>query len=289
MADSILAPDRFYVYVHSRLSTGEPFYVGKGNARRAFTIKSRSPHWKNIVAKDGGWYVSFIAERMDEDLAFLVEMEAIDKYRRLDVKLVNLTDGGDGPTGYRHTKPASNKGVPCSEEMKARISATLKAKGCLPPIGWNRGKKTPPDVIARRRVTTLATWARIKAAGGRTVSAETRAKMSAAKLGKKHTPEQNKAMSERMKSDPRVKARRLTVNMKGRSHTAESRAKMSASKKGRPSDKRKVVRCVETGKLFESATAAAKYFGRKEHTLIAACCKGAVKTAYGYTFEYANV
>ncbi len=281
-----MTSSNFYVYVHSRLNTGAPFYVGKGHARRAYTIKSRSQHWKNIVAKDGGWHVNFIAERVDEELAFLAEMEAIDKYRRLGVRLINLTDGGDGVSGYRPTKPPHNKGKPMSEKMKAHLSATAKARGILPPIEWNRGGKTPQEVIEKRRPAMLAAWAKAKADGDRKTSVETRAKQRAAKLGKKYSAEHCKNMSIAMKENKYV---RVHPDMTGFKHTAESRAKMSASMKGRKSHQRKAVKCVDTGELFESATAAAKRYGRKEHTLIAACCKGSVKTAYGHKFEYINV
>jgi len=193
-------PDNFYVYVHSRLHTGEPFYIGKGRARRAYAPKSRSPHWENIVAKDGGFHVNFLARNIDEELAFLAEMEAIDKYRRLGVKLINLTDGGDGVSGYRNPNGAHNKGKPCSEEQKRRISATLKANGCLPPIGWNRGQKTPPEVIEKKRSAMLAEWVKAKADGSRIASPEAREKMRAAKLGHIKSGETRRRMSEGAKA-----------------------------------------------------------------------------------------
>jgi len=221
-----LAAADFYVYVHCRLNTGAPFYIGKGRARRAYTHKSRNPHWRNIVAKDGGFHANLIAQNIVEDLAFLVEMEAIDKYRRLGVKLINLTDGGDGVSGYRNPNGAHNKGKPCSEEVKARISATLKAKGCLPPIGWNRGQRAPDETRAKMRAAHIAGWTKRERLP---ISDETRAKQRAAKLGLKKTPEQCKAMSERMKADPRVKARRFKTTQLGYKHTAEAREKMSAA------------------------------------------------------------
>lgn len=276
------------MYLHSRLNTGEPFYIGKGRGNRAYTTNSRSDHWKNIVAKDGGHHVNVFVDGVDEELAFLVEMEAIRKWRKAGCRLVNKTDGGDGISGYRFPNGGHNKGKPCAEETKARISATLKAKGCLPPVGWNKGKKTPPGVIEKMRPAMLAAWAKAKANGERQTSPETRAKQRAAKLGKKQSAEQRKAASERMKADPKVQERRFKTTRLGCKHTMEARAKMSAGMRGRIASNRRPVRCVDTGELFESATEAAKRFGRNGHSLIAACCRGASRSAYGHRFEYEN-
>lgn len=275
----------FYVYVHRRLSSGVPFYVGKGHGARAHTQKGRNPHWRNIVAKDGGIDVEIIGRNLDEEMAFLVEVEAIDRYRRLGVKLVNRTDGGEGVTGYRNPNGAHNKGVPCSEEMKTRLSATAKAKGILPPVGWNRGKKTPPDVVERRRPAMLAAWAKAKASGERVVSRETREKMRAAKIGHVKSEETRRKLSEALRANKFVRHR---TDMTGYRHSAESRARMSASMKGRKANNARPVRCVDTGEVFESANAAAKALKRHTHSLIAACCRGTVPLAYGLRFEWAH-
>jgi hypothetical protein len=81
---------------------------------------------------------------------------------------------------------------------------------------------------------------------GRVLSQETKARMSAAKLGNKgragqvHTPETLAKMSAVKKGKPKSaehRARLSAVNM-GRvyvaAHTAETKAKMSAARKGRP-------------------------------------------------------
>lgn len=275
----------FYVYAHKRLSSGATFYVGKGRGRRAYSMSSRNAHWKNVVAKDGGRDVEFIVTGVDEELAFLVEMESIDQHRRLGARLVNLTDGGDGVSGYRNPNGAPNKGIPCSEEMRARISATLKAKGCLPPIGWNKGKKSSPEHLEKMSAGMMKAWAKAKEDGSRAVSDETRAKQSKARLGHVNSEETRRKLSVALKANKYIRTR---PDMTGFVHSAETRAKMSEAMKGRKPHNRKSVRCVNTGEVFESATAAAKHLGRKEHTLIAACCNGSVKSAYGLKFEYIN-
>ena len=86
-----------------------------------------------------------IIDNVDEEFAFLVEMEAIDIYKRRGIKLVNLTNGGEGCSGYsmRHSeeqkakwsisrKGNTNKnGTTLSEESKKKISEARKGKPLL--------------------------------------------------------------------------------------------------------------------------------------------------------------
>lgn len=51
--------------------------------------------------------------------------------------------------------------------------------------------------------------------------------------------------------------------------------------------KSRSVICVETGKIFETVTLAAKSVNRN-HTAVSACCKGKSKTCGGYHWRYAN-
>ena len=101
----------YYVYQHTKADTNEIFYVGKGKCNRAFVKSKRNPYWKNIVAKHG-FNVQFIAKDLDEELSFLVETETIDLYKRLNIKLSNMTDGGEGVSGHSH---------PHTEEHKAKM------------------------------------------------------------------------------------------------------------------------------------------------------------------------
>lgn len=109
----------FYVYLHKYASgpkVDQVFYVGKGKNGRADSLTVRNPHWANIVAKYGR-NVDIAQSNMTEGEAFLLEMWLIAKYRHLGYKLANMTDGGEGPTGYRHTaktKLSLSKSVYCS-------------------------------------------------------------------------------------------------------------------------------------------------------------------------------
>lgn len=47
------------------------------------------------------------------------------------------------------------------------------------------------------------------------------------------------------------------------------------------------VRCIETGAIYPTCTAAGKAFG-VSHAAISAACRGKAKTIKGHTFEYAK-
>lgn len=96
----------FYVYEHIRPDTGAVFYVGKGSKKRAFNKFRNNPYWNNVVNKAGGFTVSFVATELDEELALLVEQERIDQLKKLKIVLTNVTDGGGGTAGLKHTEKA---------------------------------------------------------------------------------------------------------------------------------------------------------------------------------------
>jgi hypothetical protein len=75
---------------------------------------------------------------MDEELSFLAEMECIDVYKKRGIKLINLTNGGEGCSGYsmKHTDeqkakwsierkgtPSPRKGVKMLDSTKEKIRA----------------------------------------------------------------------------------------------------------------------------------------------------------------------
>lgn len=123
----------FYVYVHRRLDTGEVFYVGKGKDKRAYDKRSRNRRWKFIVDK-AGYGVEILSDSLTEQQAFDLEISTIKHYRGLGNNLCNVSDGGQGISGYVHTEEAKAKmstakaGKAQSEEHKAKRSAALKVK-----------------------------------------------------------------------------------------------------------------------------------------------------------------
>ena len=104
----------YYVYQHRAIDTNKIFYVGKGKGIRHADKNKRSRYWKFFVEKHG-FYSEILKANLDEDFAFLIEKEAINIYKKRGIKLVNLTDGGEGCSGYSHLHTA---------ESKAKMSAS---------------------------------------------------------------------------------------------------------------------------------------------------------------------
>jgi hypothetical protein len=107
---------RFYVYEHWRLDRDECFYVGKGKGKRAYNMKhGRNNHHKAIMLKmsriGSSVEVRIVADGLDEAAAFQLERERIKFWRDAKVDIVNLTDGGDGTSGFKY-----------SEESRAKMS-----------------------------------------------------------------------------------------------------------------------------------------------------------------------
>ena len=93
------------VYVHFRENTNEPFYVGIGkNKARAYKLNhhSRTKWHKNIVKKHGV-SISIVADDIDWNLACFWEIRWIKALKNSGYELVNLTDGGEGPLGRKHS------------------------------------------------------------------------------------------------------------------------------------------------------------------------------------------
>lgn len=110
-APSTAAEAEFYVYVHLKADSREPFYVGKGKARRAWSGSGRNAWWRRIVAKHG---LAVMVQRhfLNESDAFASEVETIAVLRDLGYELCNLTDGGEGSSGAVR-----------SHETRAKLSA----------------------------------------------------------------------------------------------------------------------------------------------------------------------
>ena len=130
-------PGKHYVYEHLRNDDGTVFYVGKGKGRRAYVANRhhRSEWWIRVVEKCGGFTVQFLAVDISEQDAFQKEKQAIADYRAQGVRLVNMTDGGDGSSGAKRSErwktlmSAVHKGKTTSLEVRQKISASVRALG----------------------------------------------------------------------------------------------------------------------------------------------------------------
>lgn len=145
----------YYVYIHKRKTDGEVFYVGKGTGNRAFVSSSRSSFWKSVATKHGVEVV-FVVTDASEELTFSIEMSLIDYYGRRDCgtgQLVNLTDGGESPVGFRHTDSAKQAirqhriGRKLSNESRKKLSNKTKGRKFSDQANEARRLKTIRPVV----------------------------------------------------------------------------------------------------------------------------------------------
>jgi hypothetical protein len=215
----------FYVYVWFRPWNGAPFYVGKGHGDRAYRFnRSRrsSAHIRRIIEKCGGVFpIVIVRDELTEAEAHEVEIALIKAIGRAVERtgpLCNRTDGGEGVVGSKH-----------SEETRAKLSTLSKAQ-------WTDDFRAFYSSIRRgkpRSEEGQRSWLvgfRAKIVGQKR-SPESRAKMSAASLGKPKSFSHRKALSN--VHTGRVWARdvverRNTANL-GKVRTPEMRARYKAA------------------------------------------------------------
>ena len=191
---------KYYVYEHWRPDRGECFYVGKGHGRRAHDLRRGRNKWHQFIQAKlsrlgTAIEVKIIADGLSESEAFDFEIARIAFWKNDGADLCNLSSGGDGPSGFKHTeewKRANNERLKnriLSSATRKKLSAVLVGnkrsvgqkktekqvrsfrEKCIPKgietilkrAEERRGKPMPwlqtPEVIAKR----AAYWARRKA------------------------------------------------------------------------------------------------------------------------------
>jgi hypothetical protein len=207
----------FYVYEHWRLDRDECFYVGKGKGNRAYSTKDRNRHHKAICAKlsrEGfAMEVRMVATGLSEKEAFVLEIERIAFWRSAGVDLVNLTNGGEGASGYKPTAKMReylslvNTGKKRSEETKRKLSEARKK--------WDFSEETKKKISNTLR--------------GRPAHFK----------GRHHTEEAKAILSAKAKlrGPPKLTPEtieKIAQSHRGRKRSAETCAKISAAKAGKP-------------------------------------------------------
>ena len=139
------------LYRHIRTDKQEVFYIGIGeNESRAYNKKNRTRVWKNTANK--GYETEILFEDVTWEQVIEKEKEFIALYGRKDLglgTLVNLTDGGEGTIGYKHTDEAKEKNRLASTGKnnpwykKERPDHSLKMQGDKNPCFGRVGDKNP--------------------------------------------------------------------------------------------------------------------------------------------------
>jgi len=153
-----------YTYAHAK-PNGTIFYIGKGIGRRAYS-KNRNDYWKRIVAKYG-YEVQILAHWDTEAEALDHEVLLISCMKDMGIELCNLTDGGEGATGYKHTN-----------EHKTKLKGNSYGAS-----SWGltfKGKKHSEESRAQMSYVRIGN----KNKAGTTLSEESKTKISASNLGK---------------------------------------------------------------------------------------------------------
>lgn len=197
------------LYFHINSFTEEVFYVGIGLKSRPYE-KTRSQLWNRIVKKYG-YKIKIIHEFDDRKEAEKMEVYYIGLYGRINNKtgiLANLTNGGEGLTGYIMSDETKKKLIEYKTGKKHSVETCLKRSISL------KGRKPHPNTVAARKLAPYNSWNK-----GQKMKEESRLKMIASKTGQKLT-QQHKD--------------KIGAKMKGRSFSEETRKKMSDALKGRP-------------------------------------------------------
>lgn len=168
--------NEFYVYVWED-DSGTPFYVGKGKGRRAFCRKRNE--WFNRKLEKletiSGKRLEplFYYTHLEEAQALEFEKELINKFRNQGFILTNLTDGGEGISGFRFTPESKKKislkrtGSKASEETKLKMSESRKLRFEIQGVSGvtkqklsnlNLGSKNSMSVLNEELVVKIYDW-----------------------------------------------------------------------------------------------------------------------------------
>ena len=177
----------FYTYAHYK-PDNSVFYIGKGQGRRAFDKISRSKKWKELVAKEGDYKVEILAQWPTEQEAFEHEIFLIECFKDMGANLVNVSKGGYGASGYRHT-------AEYVEHMKSIMSGNSN-----PFFGKTHSAATKEKISQTKKKNPTKYWL------GKSRSEDTKLKLAEASKGNKnsvgfvHSEESRKRNSEAQKN-----------------------------------------------------------------------------------------
>lgn len=239
----------YYVYTHAKPNTADLngiFYVGMGTIDRV--RKVNRPHNKyhiKIVNKYGS--SNIIVRKMrcySREHALKTEMLIISALKKIGIRIVNVTDGGDGSVGYTHTEESKLKISIAGKNRKVRPETIekLRIAGSKRIITEESRKKMSISHIGKK--PTEETRKKLSLSlTGRTFSDETKLKMSASSLGKKKSKSHIENMSKANTGKKLSNETRLKMSESQKNMTNETKMKISETmriKKSTPEWKAKM-------------------------------------------------
>lgn len=192
--------DDYYCYVLIDPRTDTPFYVGKGKGNRMYRhvqqvkagkIPHRNRHLFNKISQilesgESPLYQKLV-ECVTSQVAYKVEVETIARIGRNN--LCNLTDGGEGPNGFKQE---------FTPEWKAKISEARKGKPSN-RLGYTHSSETKSKISLAQRAEKNHNYGKSPWNKGITLSDETRQKMSQSAKSRKLSEETKAKLSLRAK------------------------------------------------------------------------------------------
>lgn len=107
----------YYVYTHT--FPNGAIYVGKGKDRRAYVMKRKcNPYWTNCFNKYGMPIVEILHSFLSEDISFQIEKNIITHYKESNLKIINVSNGGEGRSGFKMSEEHKLKLIECSKNRK---------------------------------------------------------------------------------------------------------------------------------------------------------------------------
>ncbi len=246
-----LDPRKSGTYIYGKYDFDhQPIYVGKGKRKRAYYFERRNFLLRAKLEKFEKPIVFILGEKLTEQEAFSIEKDAISSIGLLFYNkgpLCNLTTGGEGPSGASRSKETREKiskalkGIkrkPITEETRSKLKKFQKGRARSKEYririsegvkrSWEKRRLSGEDFsevakIIYRNIDQKKRNQKIsEALKGRTVSEETKRKISESSKNKKMPP-----FSEEWKRNISLGA------LKRKPISEESRMKMSKSQTGK--------------------------------------------------------
>lgn len=166
-------PQSFYVYAHYRGDTGKIFYVGKGRGKRFESSNRTNPYWNSVVDKHG-FNKRILLKNLSEQCSLSLEKIIIHLHGRYpDGPLVNMTDGGEGTSGWSPSKEWRNRRSEMAskswEKEGYRENINIKLKSI-----WDDERRKSYSELSRKRWESIEYRERVSKATSKGLRAKGR-------------------------------------------------------------------------------------------------------------------